>query len=156
MVQPIPEGLDGRIIPYLMIDGAADAIEFYKKAFDVTEGLRLDMPGGAIAHAEIVVNGATVYVSDAPDDMEGDAANPTKLGGTCVMLHQYVADVDAAVAKAVAAGGTLTREPEDQFYGDRAAMITDPFGHMWSLHSHIKDVTDEEMAEAMAQMMGGE
>lgn len=153
MVQPIPDGLEGRIIPYLMIDGAAAAIDFYKKAFDVVEGLRLEIPGGGIAHAELTINGATVYVSDAPDDMEGDAANPSKLGGTCVMLHQYVADVDAATAQAVEAGGTLTRPPEDQFYGDRAAMITDPFGHMWSLHSHIKDITDAEMSEAMAQMM---
>ena len=156
MTDPIPEGLEGRIIPYLMVDGAAAAIEFYANAFDATESYRLEMPGGAIAHAEIVVNGATVYLADAPDDMEGDAANPAKLGGSCVMLHQYVADVDAATAKAVAAGGTLAREPEDQFYGDRAAMVVDPFGHMWSLHTHIADITPEEMTAAMAAMMEGQ
>ena len=149
MVKPIPEGLEGTMIPYLMIDGAAAAIDFYKEAFGATEAYRLAMPDGAIAHAEVHVNGAPIYLADAPDDMAGDAANPNKLGGSTVMLHQYVEDVDAAVETAVAAGGTLTRPPEDQFYGDRAAMITDPFGHMWSLHTHIRDVSPEEMAAAM-------
>lgn len=154
MVDAVPEGLDNRIIPYLMIDGAAAAIDFYVKAFGATEEGRMNMPDGTIAHAAIVVNGAPVYLSDAPDDMEGDAANPTKLGGTPVLLHQYVEDVDAVVQQAVDAGATLAREPEDQFYGDRAAMVIDPFGHHWSLHQHVRDVSDEEMAQAMAAMGG--
>ena len=87
MVASIPEGLEGRIIPYLMIDGAAAAIDFYKAAFDADETYRLEMPGGAIGHAEVTINGATVYLADAPDDMEGDAAHPAKLGGTSVLLH---------------------------------------------------------------------
>jgi PhnB protein len=95
MVNPIPDGLQDRIVPYLMIDGAAAAIDFYKQALGATENYRLEMPGGAIGHAEIVVNGATVYVADAPDDMDGDAANPAKLGGTSVLLHQYVEDANA-------------------------------------------------------------
>lgn len=155
MVQPIPDGLDGRIIPYLMIDGAAAAIDFYQEAFDATENYRLEMPGGAIGHAEIVAFGATIYLADAPDDMDGDAANPGKLGGTSVLLHQYVADVDAAVDRAVAAGAVLHRAPEDQFYGDRAALVADPFGHLWSLHTHVRDVSPEEMEQAIASM-GGE
>ncbi len=135
-----------------MVDGAADAIDFYSRAFGATENYRLEMPGGAIGHAEIVVNDATVYLADAPDDMEGDAANPTKLGGTSVLLHQYVSDVDAAVARAVEAGATLLRPPEDQFYGDRAAVVADPFGHQWSLHTHVRDVSPEEMTAAMESM----
>ncbi len=153
MVEPIPAGLDGRIVPYLMIDGAAAAIEFYTAAFGATETFRLEMPNGAIGHAEIVVNEATVYLADARDDMDGNAGNPKKLGGTCVLLHQYVADVDAAVARAVDAGATLLREPTDQFYGDRAALIADPYGHQWSLHTHVRDVSPEEMEAAMAAMI---
>lgn len=152
MVDSIPEGLEDHIVPYLMIDGAAAAIEFYVSAFGATENYRLEMPGGGIGHAEIVVNGATVYLADAPDDMPGDAANPTRLGGTTVVLHQYVADVDSIVARAVDAGASLLREPEDQFYGDRAAVVQDPFGHQWSLHTHVRDVPAEEMADAVAAM----
>lgn len=154
MVAPIPEGLENRIIPYLLIDGAAAAIDFYKNAFGATETGRMAMPDGSIAHASLVINGATVYLSDAPDDSAGDAANPTKLGGTAVLLHQYVADVDAVTAKAVQAGAALLREPADQFYGDRAAMVVDPFGHHWSLHTHVRDVSDAEMAAAMSEMTG--
>lgn len=154
MVAPIPDGLDGRIVPYLMIDGAAAAIEFYTAAFGAVERYRLEMPGGAIGHAEIVVNGATVYLADAPDDMKGEAANPARLGGTSVLLHQYVPDVDDTVERATAAGATVVRPPEDQFYGDRAAVIADPYGHQWSFHTHVRDVTPEEMAAAVAAMGG--
>ena len=153
MVQPIPDGLEGRIIPYLMIDGAADALEFYTQAFGATERYRLEMPGGGgVGHAEIEVFGATVYLADAPDDMDGDAKNPRRLGGSSVLLHQYVADVDAATERAVEAGATLVRAPEDQFYGDRAAMVADPFGHLWSFHTHVRDVSPEEMNAAIADM----
>jgi PhnB protein len=152
VVQPVPEGLDDRIVPYLMIDGAADAIEFYVRAFGATEEGRLEMPDGSIGHASIRVNGAPVYLADAPDDMDHEAANPTKLGGTCVLLHQYVDDVDAVVRRAAEAGATVHREPTDQFYGDRAALVGDPFGHLWSFHTHVRDVTDEQMAEAAQQM----
>lgn len=155
MTSAIPDGLENRIIPYLMIDGAADAIEFYTRAFGATEAYRMEMPGGAIGHAEIHVHGATVYLADAPDDMAGDAANPGKLGGTSVLLHQYVDDVDSIVEQAAGAGATVLREPEDQFYGDRAAVVQDPFGHQWSLHSHVRDVSPEEMEAAIAAMGGG-
>jgi PhnB protein len=155
MVDAIPDGLDGRIVPYLMIDGAAAAIDFYVQAFGAEEMYRLEMPGGAIGHADIVVNGAHVYLADAPADMEGDAASPTKLAGTSVLLHQYVADVDDAVERAVTAGAKLLRPPEDQFYGDRAAVIEDPFGHQWSLHTHVRDVSPDEIAAAAAEMADG-
>jgi PhnB protein len=155
VIDPIPAGLENRIVPYLMIDGASAAIDFYKAALDASERYRLEMPGGSIAHAELVVNGAVVYLADAPDDMDGDAANPGKLGGTSVLLHQYVVDVDGIVAQAVEAGATVLREPADQFYGDRSAVIVDPFGHQWSLHTHIRDVSPEEMAAAIEDMGAG-
>lgn len=151
MVDPIPAGLENRIVPYLMVDGAADAIDFYGRAFDAEERYRMAMPDGKIGHAEIVIGGAVVYLADAPDDMPGQAGNPKKLGGTTVLLHRYVVDVDAAVATAEAAGATVLRAPEDQFYGDRAAVVADPWGHQWSLHTHVRDVSPEEMAEVMRQ-----
>jgi PhnB protein len=154
MVAPIPAGLEGRIVPYLLVDGAAEAIDFYRRAFGAEERYRLAMPDGKIGHADIVVNGATIYLADAPDDMPGQAGNPKKLGGTTVLLHQYVADVDAAVAGAEAAGATVLRAPEDQFYGDRAAVVADPFGHQWSLHSHVRDVSPEEIEQAVSGMGG--
>lgn len=155
VTNPIPDGLDGRIVPYLMIDGAAAAIDFYKEAFGATESYRLAMPDGQIGHAEIVVNGAIVYLADAPDDMDGNAANPRKLGGTSIMLHQYVEDVDHSTTRATAAGAELLRPPTDQFYGDRAALVEDPFGHMWSFHTHIRDVAPEEIEAAMESMAEG-
>jgi Uncharacterized protein conserved in bacteria len=152
MVDAIPAGLEHRIVPYLMIRGASDAIAFYLEAFGAEERYRLPMPDGNIGHAEIVINGATVYLADAPDDMPGDGGSPQRFGGTTVMLHQYVEDVDAAVASAVAAGATVLRAPEDQFYGDRAALVADPFGHQWSFHAHVRDVSPEEMQAAIAAM----
>jgi PhnB protein len=135
-----------------MVDGAADAIDFYRRAFGAEERARLPMPDGSIGHAEIVVGGADIYLADAPDDMPGNASNPRKLGGTSVLLHRYVDDVDAAVARAEEAGATVLRPPEDQFYGDRAAVVTDPWGHHWSLHTHVRDVSMEEMQAAMDEM----
>jgi PhnB protein len=155
MVDPIPAGLEDRIVPYLMVDGASDAIAFYVEAFGAEERYRLEMPGGGIGHAEISVGGATVYLADAPEDMPGSAGSPKKLGGSTVLLHRYVDDVDAAVARAEAAGASVVRAPEDQFYGDRAALLEDPWGHQWSLHTHIRDVSPEEMAAAAAQMGEG-
>ena len=152
MTSPVPDGLEGRVIPYLMVDGASAAIEFYTEAFDAEEVYRLGMPGGQIGHAEITINGASVYLADAPDDMAGNAGNPNKLRGTSVVLTLYVDDVDSTVEKAVAAGAELLREPTDQFYGDRMGVIEDPFGHQWSLHTHIRDVSPEQMVEAMAEM----
>lgn len=148
MTEPIPEGLADRVVPYLMIAGAAAAIDFYKAAFGAEEMYRLPMPDDTIGHADLRVFGAPVYLADAPDDMPGDAANPNRLGGTSVLLHQYVADVDAVVARAEAAGATVLRPPADQFYGDRMAVVADPYGHQWSFHTHVRDVSPDEIAEA--------
>src|SRR5687768_12630638 len=109
MVEPARTGLEDRIVPYLLIDGAADAIDFYTKAFGATELFRLPMPDGQIGHAEIDIGGARVFLADAPNEMPGDAGNPRKLGGTTVLLHRYVDDVDGAVATAEAAGATVLR-----------------------------------------------
>ena len=154
MTKPIPDDLAERFVPYLMIDGAAGAIDFYVRAFGATERYRMAMPDGKIGHADLLVHGAPMYLADAPDDMPGTAANPKRLGGTTVLLHQYVEDVDAVFARAVEAGATAVREPEDQFYGDRSAVVEDPFGHQWSIHTHIRDMTPEEMVQAMEGMGG--
>lgn len=154
MVDAIPPGFSDRIVPYLLVDGAADAIDFYRRAFGAEERGRFQMPDGRIGHAEIVVHGSPVFLADAPDDVPGGARHPGTLGGTSVLLHQYVEDVDAVVAKAEAEGATVVRAPEDQFYGDRAASVVDPWGHLWSLHTHVRDVSDEEMAEAAAADQG--
>lgn len=151
MADPVPHEHENRIVPYLMVDGAAEAIDFYRRAFDADERYRVPMPDGKIGHAEIVVGGAIVFLADAPEDMPGEAASPRTLGGTTVLLHRYVPDVDAAVAQAESAGATVLRPPEDQVYGDRAAVVVDPWGHFWSLHTHVRDVSPEEMAEAMPQ-----
>ena len=149
MVDPIPSGTEGRVIPYLMIKGAVKAIDFYKEAFGAEERYRMEMPDGGIGHADLLVNGAPVYLADAPEDIPGRPADPNQLGGTSVLLHQYVEDVDALVARAEAAGANVVRPPEDQFYGDRAATVQDPFGHLWSLHTHVRDMSPEEMEAAM-------
>lgn len=154
MVDPVPEELADRVVPYLMVDGASDAIDFYARAFGAEERYRMAMPDGKVAHAEIVIGGAVVYLADAPEHMPGEAGHPRKLGGTTVLLHRYVPDVDAAVAQAEAAGATVLRAPEDQFYGDRAALVADPWGHHWSLHTHVRDVSPEDMAEAMGRAGG--
>ena len=155
MTEAIPTGTEGRYIPYLMIDGATKAMAFYAEAFGAVERFRMEMPDGSIAHAEIEIDGAALYLADAPADMPGEAGSPTKLGGTSVLLHRYVADCDATFQRAVDAGASVVRAPEDQFYGDRSAVIADPFGHQWSLHTHVRDVSEEEMAAAMEQMTGG-
>ena len=149
MVQPIPEGLENRIVPYLLVEGAAEAIDFYKAAFDASERFRLEMPEGGIGHAEITIGGGLVFLADTPDDPAQHGSDPKSLGGSSVLLHRYVEDVDGSVRQAVEAGATLVREPEDQFYGDRAAMLTDPFGHFWSLHTHIRDVSIDELNAMM-------
>lgn len=156
MVEPVPPALAGRIVPYLLVDGAAAAIDFYARAFGAEELSRFEMPDGGIGHAEIAVFGAVVYLADAPDDLPGGARHPGALGGTSVLLHQYVDDVDEVVARAAAAGATVVRPPEEQFYGDRAASVVDPWGHHWSIHTHVRDVTAEEMAAAAVRMAAGE
>jgi PhnB protein len=151
--QPIPEGYH-TATPYLVIDGAAEAIDYYKNAFGAKERMRMEAPGNRIGHAEIEIGDSLVMLSDAFPQSTTKA--PTELGGTTAGVFLYVEDVDAVVKKAVDAGATVTMEVADQFWGDRFGSITDPFGHSWSIATHVEDVPPEEKAEraktAMAAM----
>jgi PhnB protein len=149
-VRPIPAGYHA-ITAYLGIKGAAEAIEFYKRAFGATELLRMPGPEGRIGHAELKIGDSHVMLADESPDM--DFLGPRSRGGTTVQLHLYVQDVDATVQKALAAGGKLTRAVEDKFYGDRAGTIEDPYGHVWYVATHTEDVAPKEMKRRMDDMM---
>ena len=138
------------VTPYLTVDDAAAAIEFYKKAFGAKEIMRLPM-GDKIAHADILIGDSHVMLSDEFPDM--DKLGPNKRGGGTCSLMIYVEDSDAAFAQAVNAGATAVRPVEDQFFGDRSGWVKDPFGHEWTLSTHIEDVSLEEMNKRMAEMM---
>lgn len=130
------------VIAYLRVEGAAEAVAFYEKAFGAKERFRLTM-GDRLGHAEIDIGGTVVMLSDEFPEM--GVLGPRSLEGTTVTMAIMVGDCDAAVRKAVAAGAKVTRPPQDEFYGDRSAQIEDPFGHVWMLQQHIEDVTPEEM-----------
>jgi PhnB protein len=151
--QPIPEGYS-TISPYLAVDDAAEAIAYYKKAFGAEETVRMDAPDGKIGHAELKIGDSHVMLSDPFP--QASTTPPKELGGTSASIFMYVEDVDAVVQKAVDAGATVTMEVEDQFWGDRFGSITDPFGHNWSIATHVEDLTPEEIEErgkaAMAAM----
>ncbi len=151
--RPIPEGYHS-VSPALAVDGAADAIDFYKRAFGAKERSRMPGPEGKVAHAELEVGDSVVMLSDPFPHSSVKA--PTELGGTTVGLFVYVEDVDAVFRQAVDAGATVTMELEDMFWGDRFGTLTDPYGHSWSLATHVEDVPPEEMEErakaAMAAM----
>jgi PhnB protein len=151
-VQPIPEGYHS-VTPYLAVDDAAQAIEYYKKAFGAKERGRMEAPGGKIGHAELEIGDAVVMLSDPLPQFA--TRSPKELGGTTASLFMYVEDVDATVKRAVDAGATLTVEVEDQFWGDRFGMVTDPYGHQWSIATHVEDVPPEEMAERAKAAMAG-
>lgn len=138
------------ITPHLVCEGAADAIEFYKKAFDAVELMRLPGENGRIMHASLKIGDSTLMLADDFPDYGG--LGPKALKGSPVTLHLYSPDVDAAFKQAVEAGASVRMEVADMFWGDRYGQVTDPFGHHWSIATHVKDVTPEEMAEAMKQM----
>jgi len=146
-----PEGYN-TLTPYLNIKGAAKAIEFYEKAFDAKEIMRLSAPDGTVAHAEIEI-GDSIFML-AEENPQWGNLSPLSLGGSPVTLCLYVEDVDAVFAKALKEGATITdgMEVKDQFYGERAGSITDPFGHKWSIMTHIEDVSTEEMQRRMDTM----
>jgi PhnB protein len=150
---PIPAGYH-TVTPYLAVDDAADAIEYYRKAFGAKERVRMDAPGGKIGHAELEIGDSLVMLSDPFP--QATTRSPKELGGTSASIFMYVEDVDAVVKQAVDAGATITMEIADQFWGDRFGSVTDPFGHLWSIATHVEDVPPDEMAErakaAMAAM----
>lgn len=151
-VRPIPEGYH-TVTPYLSVPGAASAIEFYKKAFDAIEVMRMPQPDGRIGHADIRIGDSHVMLADEFPEM--GFRSPQALGGSPVHLALYVENVDAFVERAVRAGATLTRPIENQFYGDRAGAVLDPFGHTWHVATHVEDVPREEMARRMKAKSGG-
>ncbi len=151
-VKPIPVGLEGAT-PYLSCTDAARALAFYAQAFGAVETVRFADPEGRIGHAEVRIGAATVMLADEFPDM--GFRSPHALGGSPVTIHLYVADVDAFVARAVAAGATVTRPVSDQFYGDRSGQLEDPFGHRWSIATHVEDVSPEEMQRRFRAMMAG-
>jgi len=149
-VPPIPAGYHA-VTAYLGIKGAAEAIEFYKRAFGATELLRMPGPEGKVGHAELKIGDSHVMLAEESPDM--DFLGPRSRGGTTVQLHLYVPDVDAPVQNAVSAEGKLTRAVEDKFYGDRAGTIEDPYGHVWYVATHTEDVPPKEMKRRMDDMM---
>lgn len=151
-VKPIPDGYHS-VTPYLIVDGAAAAIDFYKKAFGAVEVMRMPAPGGKIGHAEIKIGDSHVMLAD--ENAEMNARSPRSVGGTPLSLLVYVEDVDKTVALAVAAGAKVESPVENKFYGDRMGGILDPFGHKWYVGTHIEDVTPEEMKKRMAAMGQG-
>src|SRR5687768_355784 len=148
---PIPSTYR-RVTPCLVVDGAAKALEFYAAVFGATERMRFPAPDGGIAHAEIQIGDSVLIVDDADPDRGTQAPPPGGLPGTPVFQFIYVEDVDAVVARAVELGATLQRAPEDQFYGDRDAFIVDPFGHGWTVATHVEDVGPDELGRRMAAL----
>ena len=154
-VKPIPDGYH-TVTPYLIVKGAADALEFYKKAFGATELMRMEGPGGSIGHAEIQIGDSPIMLADENPGM--GFRGPQTLGGTAVSILLYVPDVDKQCALAVAAGAKVLRPIQDQFYGDRSGTYEDPFGHVWTIATHKEDVSPEEMKkrlEEFTKKMGG-
>ena len=146
----IPEGFQS-VTPYLCAKDAARAIEFYRQAFGATEVMRLAEPSGRIGHAEIKIGNAMIMLAD--EYPEVGHRSPQTLGGSPVSIHLYVEDVDALAKRAVAAGATLLRPVEDQFYGDRSGQLEDPFGHRWIIATHTEDVTPAEIERRFAAYM---
>jgi PhnB protein len=148
-VKPIPDGMRS-ITPYLTCAGASDAIAFYTKAFGATELLRLPGAQGKVMHAQIKIGDSVLMLGEECPEM--NALGPKARQGTSVTIHLYVNDVDAAFAKAVEAGATVKMPLQDMFWGDRYGVLEDPFGHKWSLATHVRDVGPEEMQQAMQKM----
>jgi len=151
-VKPIPDGYHS-VTPYLIFDNAAAALEFYKKALGAVELMRFPAPGGKIGHAEIRIGDSPVMLSDESPEMNARSART--IGGSPISLLVYVEDVDALVARAVAAGAKLVRPVANQFYGDRTGGIDDPFGYHWYIATHVEDVPPEELKKRAAKAMGG-
>jgi PhnB protein len=141
-VKPVPHGYH-TVTPYLIVDGAARAIEFYRRAFGAVEIMRMAAPDGRIGHAEIRIGDSHVMLADEHPEM--GYRGPRSLGGSATIILLYVPDVDARFAQAVAAGAREQRPVQDQFYGDRAGTLVDPFGHVWTIATHTEDVPPREL-----------
>lgn len=151
-VDPVPNGMH-TVTPHLVCAGAADAIEFYKKAFGAVEYCRIPTPDGKIMHAAVGIGDSMVMLVDEMPDW--NCLGPNARGGTSVTIHLQVADSDAVFAQAVKAGATVKMPLDDMFWGDRYGIVTDPFGHAWSIATHVRDVSPEEMQKASQEMCCG-
>lgn len=149
-VKPIPDGYHS-VTPYLIVKGAADAIEFFRNAFNAIEIMRLGGPDGKVMHAEIQIGDSRIMLADEHPEM--NALAPQSPGSAGVGICLYVENVDEIVARAIDAGATMQRPLQDQFYGDRSATMEDPFGHVWTVATHIEDVPPEEINRRMEEMM---
>jgi PhnB protein len=150
-IKPIPEGYR-TVTPFLSVDDAAGAIDYYKQAFGAKERMRMETPDGKIGHAELEIGDSLIMLADEFPEM--GALGPKKVGGSPMTIHVYVEDVDAAFQRAIENGGKEVRAVEDQFYGDRSGRFEDPFGHSWNIASHVEDVPPDEMAKRAAAMAG--
>lgn len=148
-VKPIPDGMHS-VTPHIVCAGAAGAVEFYKKAFNAVELTRLDGPAGKLAHACIQIGSSRVMLAD--EYPEWGSVGPNTLKGSPVTLHLYVEDADQVFAQAINAGATLKMPLTDMFWGDRYGIVTDPYGHIWAIAMHIKDVSLEEMQASAAKV----
>lgn len=151
MTKTVPDGYR-TLGCYLAVDGATAAIDWYGRVFGARERMRLPAPGGMVGHAELAIGDSVLMLSDAWPASGG--AQPPRDGHTTVGLHVYVADVDAVFAAAVAAGAVAVRPPANEFYGDRTGMLRDPFGHVWSIATHIEDVAPDEIARRAQALFG--
>lgn len=151
MVKPIPDGYTA-VTPYIVVDGAAEAIEFYKKAFGAEEVMRLPNPEtGSLMHAEMTINGSHIMICDVNPGM--GLTDPKALGGVACWISLYLPDMDATFAQAVAAGAIVKMPPVDMFWGDRMAGVEDPFGQQWNLMTHTVDLSEEEIQAGFKKMM---
>ena len=148
-VSAIPAGY-ASITPYLMVRGAVQAIEFYKNVFGAKERLRMPLPEGRVAHAEIEIGNSVIMLAD--ECPESISKSPLTVGGTPVSIHLYVPDCDTVFARALAAGATQIRPLANQFYGDRSGLFSDPFGHIWNVATHVEDVSEAELHRRMAAL----
>jgi PhnB protein len=150
-VRYIPKGYHS-VTPYLVIQGAAQAIEYYKKVFGATETVRMPGPNGTVAHAELKIGNSQIMLADENPSMGQGHASAATIGASPVSLYVYIKDVDKVFERAVAEGATVLKAVQDQFYGDRSGFLRDPFGHLWGIATHVEDVSPEEMKERMKKL----
>lgn len=151
MAKPIPDEYP-RVMPYLHVDGARAAIDFYSSVLGAKERMSMPGPDGKVGHAELSIGDSVIMLADEFPDM--GVRGPKSIGGSPVTIHVYVEDVDGTFDRAIKAGATSVRPVEDKFYGDRGGEFEDPFGHRWSIATHVEDLTPEEMQKRMGEMPG--
>ncbi len=152
-VSAVPVGYHS-VTPYLIVDNAAKAIDFYTKVFGAEEVMRMEKPDGKVGHAELKIGDSKIMLADEYPEMK--AQGPKAYGGSAVSIHLYLEDVDHVAKQAVAAGAKLVRPLENMFYGDRSGTLVDPFGHQWHISTHVEDVSEDEMQKRMAKMQGNQ